>query len=234
MIRYELFDRVANVRISSGKGNLIGGEDLAALDAALDRALQDPDVDGMVLLGEERCFCTGLNPGSARGTQTDDLFFRFDTLLLKLFTFPKPVVAALDGHSIGGGLLLQCCADYVTAADTPHAKVGLPELKIGLTVDALMAELMLYTLGSRRVLQQLLYSGEYISVSRAKEINLIDELVPREELERAARHAAARLGAYDGNAFRATKTTLRAQTAERMRAAVERRCHEIFKELKQP
>lgn len=232
MILYEVTAQSAGIRISSGKGNPIDAADIESLHTALDRVAGDDLVKSIAFRGEERCFCTGLNAGSAGGKELDDLFLRFDSLLLRLFTFPKPVVVVLDGHSIGGGLLLQCCADYVVGVDSPKAKIGLPELKIGLTIDALMAELLDYSLGSRHTLQQLLYGGEYISIGRAKEINLIDELSSREELESAARNAEMRLQAYDSSAFRATKTALRAPAAARMRAALDRRCFEIFNELK--
>lgn len=231
MILYELSDRTAIIHISSGKGNMIGTEDIVTMEACLDQIIADPAVDGVILKGEERCFCTGLNPTDACEEKPDNLFFRFDKLLLRMFMLPKPIVTVVEGHSIGGGLLLQCCADYVIAVDSPRIKIGLPELKIGLTIDTLMTELLQYTLGSRHILQQLLYNGEYISPTQAKEINLINELTSRENLENVVHNAVTRLQGYNKNSFRVTKTTLRHTVAEYMQTALDNRCFEVFKEL---
>lgn len=231
MIYSNLVDHVKYVKISSGKGNFITPPDVEVLNEILSEAAQDKEVLSLVLRGERYCFCTGFNVGGGTAEDIELYFSKFDNLLIKLFSFPKPVIVAIDGHSIGGGLLLQCCADYIVASDSRMIKIGLPELRLGLTVDELMISLLNYNLGNPRLLQELLYGGDYITVQEAKKIHLIDNIVEGTVLEEEARKACVKLREYDPKAFEITKLKLREHTLQQMQASFNYKCYKIFNDL---
>lgn len=231
MIHSNFVDHIKYIKISSGKGNFIIPPDVEDLNEILDEAVRNKEVHGLVLSGERHCFCTGFNLSGSVAEDIELHFSRFDNLLIKLFSFPKPVVVAIDGHSIGGGLLLQCCADYIVASDSKLLKIGLPELKIGLTVDELMISLLNYNLGNSRLLQKLLYNGNYITVQQAKEINLIDNIVEGTILEEEAREACVKLKKYDSRVFEITKLKLREHTLQQMQTAFNYKCYKVFNDL---
>lgn len=232
MINIEKLDNsIKSVTISSGKGNLISIDDINSLLETVHSTQFDNSVGGLLIRGDNRCFSTGLNVAEVKLDERSDFFALFDSLLVALFSYPKPVVVVVDGHSIGGGLLLQCCADYVVAADNEKIKLGLPELKIGLTIDELMTSLLKFNTGNIRVLQELLYNGDYIGVRRSKEIGFIDCIVEPELVMEAAIRELTNLINYKSKAFCVTKLRLRAHTIQRMNNALNAKCYIIFNEL---
>lgn len=231
MILSNIIDHIEYIKISSGKGNFITPSDVEVLNEILYECTHNPEISGIVLVGEKHCFCTGFNVESDPVKDIELHFSNFDNLLIKLFSFPKPVVVAIDGHSIGGGLLLQCCADYVVAADSKMAKIGLPELKLGLTVDQLMISLLNYNLSNSKLLQRLLYDGSYITIQQAKEIDLIDRIVEKESLEEEALKVCLKLKGYDTKAFEITKLRLRENTLRQMEASLNDKCYKVFNDL---
>ncbi|KKB53508.1 enoyl-CoA hydratase/isomerase family protein [Parabacteroides goldsteinii] len=229
MIHSNLIDHIKYIKLSSGKGNLLTSSDVEVLREILRESAQNKDISGLVISGERHCFCTGFNVG---GTGNTDLHFsNFDGFLIELFSFPKPVVVAIDGHSIGGGLLLQCCADYVVASDSKMTKIGLPELKLGLTVDKLMISLLNYNLRRPRLLQKLLYSGDYITIQQAKEMDIVDDIIEGSVLETEARKACLKLCEYAPVAFGITKLKLREHTLQQMQASLNDKCYKVFNDL---
>lgn len=230
MTTYTLIDGIGHIKISSGKGNLLGTDDFELIHQVI--STNDSQIRGLIITGDDNCFSTGAAAAQLGVEELSDFFQQFDTLLLALFTYPKPVVAAVNGHSIGGGLLLQCCADYIVAASDERIKIGLPELKIGLTIDELMTSLLKFNLGNVRVIQDLLYCGGYKSVQQSIDMGLTDKSVPAELLDSCALTELNRLLEFNSKAFRTTKLRLRAHSIGRMKAALSNKCYEIFETLK--
>lgn len=229
MIIFENLDKIGHVTISSGKGNMLDQEDMDSLLNIVRSTQNDSNVRGLVVRGSNRCFSTGLKVIGVHRDELDVFFRHFDTLLLELFSYPKPVIVAVDGHSIGGGLLLQCCADYIVAVNNPKIKIGLPELNIGLTVDELMLNILEFNTGNISVLQQLLYSGNYIDVSRGEAIGFVDCVVDIEDVSDKISVEMTTMINFDVKAFAITKSKLRATTIGQMKTAFNNKCYEIFK-----
>jgi enoyl-CoA hydratase len=128
---------VALLRLDLGRGNAINPAFIGALDQALD-ALDTADVRAVVLTGQGRVFCAGLDlPGifdfdrAAAGAFVD----AFDALFVRVLRFPKPVVAAINGHAIAGGCILAMAADYRIIAPGPHL-IGINEVLLGIPFPA--------------------------------------------------------------------------------------------------
>jgi enoyl-CoA hydratase len=131
-----------------------------------------------------------------------------------LFTFPRPVVAALNGHAIAGGLLLACACDRRLMA-RGNGRLGIPELAVGVAFPALALEIVRGLLPARAV-GDLLLRGHRIDGEGALALGLLDELVEPERLRARAVAAAQELAALDARAFELTKLAWRAPALDQL------------------
>ena len=139
--------------------------------------LKRTPVRAVVLTGQGGMFSAGVNlirarDGGARyiGKFLPVLNRMFDTV----FFFPKPVVAAINGHAIAGGCVLACCADRRLMARAA-GRIGITELLVGLPFPALAFEVMRFTAAPQR-LSALVYSGATFPPDEAIARGLIDEI----------------------------------------------------------
>lgn len=114
-------------------------------------------------------------------------------LIRQIFAFPLPVVAALPGHAIAGGLIFAAAADERIAAQG-RGEVGLSEVLLGVPVPACLLEIFRHAIGSRAT-ERLAATGENLSFEQALAAGLIDRLVPAESL---LAEAVARAGLLAG------------------------------------
>lgn len=173
------------VTLDSGKGNLLTDQDLIALIKLVDEAESLNEVKGILLTGTKHSFCTGLSWDNVLPeTKEEQLNIKFallDSLLIKLHSFSKILTVAINGHSIGAGFLMMLCADYVIIPNALKSKWGLPEIKIGLGLDQLMAQILTYSL-SPILVKDILYSGEYMTPQQFVSLGLVEELDAENEL----------------------------------------------------
>jgi 3-hydroxyacyl-CoA dehydrogenase / enoyl-CoA hydratase / 3-hydroxybutyryl-CoA epimerase len=115
-------------------------------------------------------------------------------LLGRLERLPIPVVAAIDGAALGGGLEVALACTYRIATDNPKTKLGLPEVQLGILPGAGGTQRLPRLVGVRAALD-LMLTGKQLDGRRARRIGLVDEVVPAPVLERAARQIADELAA---------------------------------------
>jgi 3-hydroxyacyl-CoA dehydrogenase / enoyl-CoA hydratase / 3-hydroxybutyryl-CoA epimerase len=113
-------------------------------------------------------------------------------LLGRLERLPIPVVAAIDGVALGGGLEVALACTFRIATDHPKTKLGLPEVQLGILPGAGGTQRLPRLVGIRDALD-LMLTGKQLDARRAKKIGLVDEVVPSAVLERAARQIAGDL-----------------------------------------
>jgi enoyl-CoA hydratase len=138
-------------------------------------------------------------------------------LFLGWYGFPGPVVAAVNGHAVAGGLILALCADFRVAA--VGARVGLTEARVGIPypVAAMMgvkAEL------DPRAARRLVLQAELIEIEQAHELGVVDEVVEPAVVVDRAIQVAEGLAALPTRAYREVKQQLRGETVAAMRAAI--------------
>lgn len=188
MIGLEHVDDIAVVKLQRGKANALDPEFLAAIRETV-ASLRDDAPRGVILTAEGRIFCAGLDLVALVDASEEELEAVVSGLretLLELFTFPRPVVAAINGHAMAGGALLTLACDQRVMA-MGEGKWGLTEAQLGLTVPASMIEMSRYAL-KRTVLERLLYGGQAYPGFKAREMGILDDLVEPEELmDRAVR-----------------------------------------------
>ncbi|MDR0866426.1 MAG: enoyl-CoA delta isomerase 1 [Candidatus Symbiothrix sp.] len=229
MIKQEIIEN--NIRVISfdaPKGNMLGVDDIKELSDIISKEKNDIQIKGIIITGLNRSFCVGLKALEMSNPDFLFLFETFDRLLLNLFSLSKPLIIAATGHSIGGGLLIQLCADYSVMSDNPKIKIGLSELALNTTLDALMLNILEYSIGNSRCIQQLVYLAQYIPPTQALQSNLCDELVEEAKVFPTALAKMMKLIAYDENSFVSIKQNLRKDTIEQMRSNLNKKCYAVY------
>lgn len=207
----ELKDRngIAVMTMVHGKANALDIEFCNAIAAQFDK-LRDAPAKAVVLTGQGRMFSAGvdlvrLSDGGA------DYVRRFLPALHRLydavFFFPKPLVAAVNGHAIAGGCVLECCADRRIAAKD-GGRIGVTELLVGVPFPPLAFEVMKFATPPR-YLADGMYSGATFAPDVALSRGLIDEVVDASALLDRAMAAAETLASLSPNAFAQTKQQIR-------------------------
>ena len=149
--------------------------------------------------------------------EMSEYFESFCDLVREIFTHPAPVVAALPGHAIAGGLIVACAADERYAAEG-MARFGLSEVALGVPLPACCLELFAYVLGPRRM-ERLTASAENLPAAEALALGLLDRLVAAPGLLDASLERAQRLARGAAAAYAEVKRRARADAVARFDAA---------------
>lgn len=134
-------------------------------------------------------------------------------LVRRIFSFERPVVAALSGHAIAGGLIVAAAADERIAAQG-RGELGLSEVLLGVPVPACLLEVVRHALGPRAT-ERLASTGENLTVERALAAGLVDRVVPAESLLEEAAARARLLAGRPGRAHASIKLRSRAAALAR-------------------
>jgi len=196
--------------------------------AAIDLARQDDDVRVLIITGTGKAFCAGGDiSGSAesRGRFGDhamghllEMREGFHQLVLSLNRFDKPVIAAINGAAVAGGLTLALCCDLRIASD--QARLGDTALKFGLLPDEGGAYLFPRVMGMDRALKMSLLSEVY-DAHRALELGLVTEVVPHDQLEARVNELAKQLADGPPLAIRMAKRMMYKQREMTLANALE-------------
>ena len=208
-------DYVATVTIHRPPNNFFDSWLIASLADAFDDIDDHPGARAIVLASEGKHFCAGANFARDDEQRVDELYRE----AVRLFTAKTPVVAAVQGAAVGGGLGLAMMADFRVAAPQARFSANFSQLGFhhgfGLTVTLPLA------VGHQTSLD-LLYTGRRVKGAEASELGLCDEVVPLDQLAEAAHAKAAVLAGTGPQALRAIRETMRGDLAARVRAATDR------------
>jgi enoyl-CoA hydratase len=217
MIEWEDRGVVTILRMARGKGNALNLDLLAALGDALDRLERGPARAG-VLTGQGNVFGAGVDL-LALVEGGPEYVREFVPLLQRaverLATFPKPLVAAVNGHAIAGGAVLMLACDQRLLA-RGMARVGLTEVRVGVVFPAWALEVVRFATPPQH-LSTLTCTGRTWEPEEAFARGLVDELVEPDRLLERACAVAEELGAIPPAAFGATKLAVRRPMIEAAR-----------------
>jgi enoyl-CoA hydratase len=214
---------IAILRMNRGKVNALDAELLRALVEVLDE-VEASTAGAVVLTGAGSAFSAGvdlfrlLDGGPAYIREFLPLL---DAALLRLFSFPKPTVAAVNGHAIAGGHLLMAACDRRLMAKG-GGKLGVPELLVGVPFPPMALEILRATLAPQ-VLQDLAYTGRTVGAEEAVALGVLHELAEPGELLTRALAQARLLAAVPAPTYRLVKRQILApalERAERLQAEV--------------
>jgi enoyl-CoA hydratase/carnithine racemase len=214
-------DHVATVEIHRPPANFFDaalirelGEAYEALDAA-------PDCRAIVLCSEGKHFCAGANFGAPSSPAEEPRSLYREGL--RLFAAATPVVAAVQGAAVGGGLGLALSADFRVAS--PSSRFSANFARLGFH-HGFALSVTLPALAGQQSALDLLLTGRRVPGEEALELGLCDRLVDDGEIRPAARALAAEIAQSAPLAVRSIRATLRAGLLERVEAALEREASE--------
>lgn len=200
------------------KKNALTAEMYAALAGALAAGGKDASVKVIVIAGAPDAFCAGndLTDFLQHPPRTfDDPVFRF---LTQITSLEKPLVAAVTGVAVGIGTTMLLHCDFVCAAE--GAKFALPFVNLGICPEAASSFLLPMMAGYQRA-SELLLLGEPFDVTTAREIGLVNRVLPVAEVIPAAMAVAAKLAARPSSSVRTTKRLMRGWQAAMVKQAME-------------
>jgi enoyl-CoA hydratase/carnithine racemase len=208
--------KVGTIEIRRPPHNFFDGDVLAqAVGAA--RRLGDMGARALVLCSEGKNFCAGANFATPAGGGTSGGRADIYELGVSLVEQPLPIVAAVQGGAVGGGVGLALAADLRVASPESYFWVNFALLGIhhgfGLSVTLPLA------VGHQKAIE-LLYTGRRVGGAQAHRIGLCDHLVPAEEIRQRATDLAAEIAAAAPLATRAIRRTMRGSLAADMTAAM--------------
>ncbi len=204
--------------LKRGKVNALTGAVVDEVRDALDEFEADEEVRAVIITGRDAFFSFGFDIPeflSYSKEEFTNFLVGFTDLYTRVFTFPKPIVAALNGHTIAGGCMLALACDARIMV-SGKAKISLNEIAFGSSVFAGATEMLRFWVGNKNA-TRMLCSGAMYRAEEAKELGLIDKIAAPEDLIRIAGEAASELGGKHPSAFAHIKMLLRESIAETMK-----------------
>ncbi|MBT3312356.1 MAG: enoyl-CoA hydratase/isomerase family protein [Desulfobacteraceae bacterium] len=211
-------DGVVTVTLNRGKVNAITGAVVEEMHNTLSDLEHDTTVRAVILTGHGNFFSFGFDIPEFLSYSKEEFtkyLIKFTNLYTYMFLYPKPIIAALNGHTIAGGCMLALACDYRIMV-SEKAKISLNEISFGSSVFAGSAEMLRFCVGSQKA-AQILYSGALYTADEAKELGLVDDVRPGEELLDEVTRLASDLSNMNYPAFRSIKFHLRKPVADEMR-----------------
>ena len=207
-------DRVVVITLDHPPANALSDSLVSDLTAKLETFAKGPDAPALVLTGAgERFFCAGGDMKEAIDFNADAMAGRmksFHALLCALENYPRPLVCAVNGWCVGGGIERQISLDVVYSSAT--ARFVFPEIEHGM-LPAVKGIAQVHKILGDRATRRLLLGGEPIDAFDAKAIGIVDQVVTRDNLLSTALADAHKAAAKPPAVFAALKRALRSGTA---------------------
>lgn len=176
---------VTVIELNDPPANAYSYEMMLELDAAVLAARMDPGVHVIVLRGAgEKFFCAGANIGMLRQADADFKYafcLHANETLSRLEHTPKLVIAALNGHTVGGGLEVALAAD-IRIARRDAGRIGLPEVALGVLPGTGGTQRLARLIGKGRAIE-LMATGRLLSMDEARQIGIVNDVWGDDELK---------------------------------------------------
>jgi methylglutaconyl-CoA hydratase len=188
------------------KRNALSSQLLSEITAALDE-IERSDALVVVLTGAGKAFCAGMDldelkslAANSHAENVEDSR-RVARFIRRLYDFPKPTIAAVNGAAIAGGTGIATMCDFTLAV--PEAKFGYTEVRIGF-VPAIVSSILVWQVG-HKIARDLLLTGRIFDAAEAHDLGLVNEVLPIERLMPRARELAVQLMENSPASLKATK-----------------------------
>jgi enoyl-CoA hydratase len=207
-VRVETEDGVATIRLDRPKMNALNAQVQGEITEAARQVSADDDIRAVVLYGGERVFAAGADIKEMADMSYATMSGHSHTLqefTSALAAIPKPVVAAITGYALGGGLEVALAADFRVAGES--ARVGQPEIQLGIIPGAGGTQRLARLIGPARA-KDLVFSGRHVRADEALAMGLVDKVVPDAEVYTEALKLAERYKNGPAIALRAAKQAI--------------------------
>ena len=219
-MNYELNNNIATLQFDDGKANVVGQTFLDDINAGLDRA-EEEKASAVILRGRDGMFSAGFDLGEFKKGPEQGMAMvqRGFELLIRLYSFPLPLVAACTGHGIAmGAFIIMACDRRIGSRGA--FKMSLPETAIGMELPAILVELTASRI-SRRHMTRVALLSEVYNPEDAVAAGFTDEVVDVDELTARSMTVAEQLAQLPQAQFAANKLSVRAGTLQAMRDSLE-------------
>ncbi|MER7483691.1 enoyl-CoA hydratase-related protein [Streptomyces sp. NPDC126510] len=207
-VSLEVAEGVGTIRLDRPPMNALDIATQDRLKELAEEAARREDVRAVVLYGGEKVFAAGADIKEMQAMDHTAMVLRSRALqdsFTAVARIPKPVVAAVTGYALGGGCELALCADFRIAGE--NAKLGQPEILLGLIPGAGGTQRLARLVGPSKA-KDLIFTGRMVKADEAREIGLVDRVVPAGEVYDQAHAWAAKLAQGPALALRAAKESI--------------------------
>jgi cyclohexa-1,5-dienecarbonyl-CoA hydratase len=193
-IRYRVEGPVARLTLHHPEHNLLNEAMLRELADGIGSVAEMASVKLIVLDAAGKVFSGGVNIGEYTAERAFSMLDAFHAACIAMVEAAQPVLVVVDGPAIGGGAELVAYGDLVIA--TPRARFALPEITIGM-FPPLASTMFPHIIGPKRALE-LVLTGEAITAERARDLGLVNRLVPEAQLQAAVNELIGKISAQSG------------------------------------
>src|SRR6266702_3515028 len=207
-VRLEIDQAVAVIRLDRPPMNALNAQVQEEIAAAAAQVTADQAIRAAVIYGGEKVFAAGADikeMAEAGYSQMAASARRLQDAFTAVAKIPKPVVAAVTGYALGGGLELALCADFRVAGES--ARVGQPEILLGVIPGAGGTQRLPRLVGPARA-KDIVFTGRFVAAAEALQIGLVDRVVPDDSVYQAALDMVQRYAAGPALALRAAKQAI--------------------------
>lgn len=227
-IKLESENRIATITLNRpDKRNALSFQLLDELVRALDE-VETSDALVLILTGAGKAFCAGMDleelktlTGKSHAENVEDSK-KMARVFRRLYDFPKPTIAAVNGASIAGGTGLATMCDFTLAV--PEAKFGYTEVRIGF-VPAIVSSILVWQVG-HKIARDLLLTGRLFDANEACRLSLVNEIVSPEKLLTRAQELASSIMENSPSSVRLTKKLINGFISDQLDQQIDRAVNE--------
>lgn len=201
---------VLQVELNNAPVNSLSATELKELRKFFNAVASDNSVSSVLLTSGLKVFSAGLNLKEAQTYDIEaqsDVVNAFHECFLELYSFPKPLICAVEGAAIAGGLFPVLCSDYRIAEE--KAQFGLAEVRVGVAFPVGLVEIV-RTEVTQNAMRAMMLSGQPISASAAEKAGIVDELVPEGDALDRAMQVVVEYSQLPPQAYKTVKQQIRA------------------------
>lgn len=193
-VKFRSEGEVAYLTLDRPEHNLLNERMLAELAAGISSVGERSEIKLIILDSKAKAFCGGIELGEYTQRRVFQLLDAFHAAFSSMLDTSKPVLVVVNGPAFGGGAELAALGDLVIA--TPKARFAQPEIKLGV-FPPLAAAILPYIVGPKLALE-LVLTGETMTAERARDLGLVNWVVPQDELQNKVNEVIAKVTAQSG------------------------------------
>ncbi len=210
---------ISIITLDDGKANVFSANMSTQVNNCLDEV--STDEGALIILGRQGIFSGGLDLKTIQSGDMElikDMSEKAFLLLARLFSFPRPVIAACSGHGIALGTFLLCCCDYRIGVKGEY-KIGANEMLTNMVIPTPILELIKFRISQPYKYRSIL-GAEMFSMEGAQKAGIIDEVVEESSLEDSSLEKAKYLATMGHPSYSMTKELLIAEPMQKINDAI--------------
>jgi enoyl-CoA hydratase len=211
---------ISTIIIDDGKANVFSAQMSRDINECLDEVATEEGC--LIITGREGMFSAGLDLKTIQSGDIEliqEMSINAFKLLARIFSFPRPVIAACSGHGIALGTFLLCCCDYRIGVKGDFM-IGANEMRTNMVIPDPILELIKFRVSQSHKYRAVL-GAEMYSLDKAIEAGLMDEIVPAETLMNAANEKAKDLSTMGHPSYSMTKELFIADPLKKINEAID-------------